>query len=33
MKQQKLRFRLLTFVVIGLLVVAGAYGAYSVSTY
>ena len=33
MKQQKLRFRLLTFIVIGLLVSAGVYGAYSVSAY
>ena len=33
MKQQKLRFRLLTFLVIGLLAAASAYGAYSVSTY
>ena len=33
MKQQKLRFRFLTFLVIGLLVAAGAYGVYSVSTY
>ena len=33
MKQQKLRFRILTLLVIGLLVVAGAYGVYSVSAY
>ena len=33
MKQQKLRFRFLTFLVIALLVTAGAYGVYSVSTY
>ena len=33
MKQQKLRFRVLAFVVIGLLALAGVYGVYSVSTY
>lgn len=33
MKQQRLRFRLLTFIVICLLASAGAYGVYSVSTY
>ena len=33
MKQQKLRFRVLTLVVIGLLVTAGVYGVYSVSAY
>ena len=33
MKQQKLRFRVLTLLVIGLLAVAGVYGVYSVSTY
>ena len=33
MKQQKLRFRLLTFIVIGLLISACVYGGYSVSTY
>ena len=33
MKQQRLRFRILTLLVIGLLAVSGAYGAYSVSAY
>ena len=33
MKQLKLRFRVLAFVVIGLLALAGVYGVYSVSTY
>lgn len=33
MKQQRLRFRLLTLIVIGLLIAAGGYGVYSVSTY
>ena len=33
MKQQKLRFRLLALIVIGLLISACVYGAYSVSTY
>ncbi|MBR3874683.1 MAG: penicillin-binding protein 2 [Clostridia bacterium] len=33
MKQLKLRFRVLTLLVIGLLFVAGAYGVYSVSAY
>lgn len=33
MKQQRMRFRLLTLVIIGLLGVAGVYGFYSVSTY
>ncbi len=33
MKQQKLRFRVLTLVVVGLLVCASVYGVYSVSTY
>lgn len=33
MKQQRLRFRLLTLLVIGLLLVAGVYGVYSVSAY
>lgn len=33
MKQQKLRFRVLTFLVIGLLATACVYGVYSVSTY
>jgi len=33
MKQQKLRFRFLTLITIGLLVVAGVYGVYSVSAY
>ncbi len=33
MKQQRLRFRVLTFLIIGLLGVAAFYGAYSVSTY
>ncbi len=33
MKQQRLRFRLLTFLVIALLFTAGLYGVYSVSTY
>ena len=33
MKQQRLRFRFLTFVTIAMLVVAGVYGVYSVSTY
>ena len=33
MKQQKLRFKFLTFLVIGLLAAASAYGAYSVSAY
>lgn len=33
MKQQRMRFRILTFVVIGLLGVAAAYGVYSVSMY
>ena len=33
MKQQRLRFRVLAFVVIGLLVLAAGYGMYSVSTY
>ncbi len=33
MKQQRLRFRLLTLLVIGLLAVSGVYGVYSVSTY
>ena len=33
MKQQRLRFRFLTFVTIIMLVVAGVYGVYSVSTY
>lgn len=33
MKQQKFRFRVLAVVVIGLLLVAGVYGVYSVQTY
>lgn len=33
MKQQRLRFRLLTLLVIGLLAISGVYGVYSVSTY
>ena len=33
MKQMKIRFRLLTMIVIALLAVAGVYGMYSVSTY
>ncbi|MBE5801956.1 MAG: penicillin-binding protein 2 [Clostridiales bacterium] len=33
MKQQRVRFRLMAFFLIALLVVAGAYGVYSVSTY
>ncbi len=33
MKQQKLRFRLLTLITIAMLVVSGAYGLYSVSAY
>ena len=33
MKQQRMRFRLLTLVIIGLLGIAGVYGFYSVSTY
>ena len=33
MKQQRLRFRFLTLITISLLVVAGVYGVYSVSTY
>ena len=33
MKQQKLRFRILTLLVIGMLAMAGAYGVYSVSAY
>ena len=33
MKQQKLRFRVLILIVVGLLAAAGAYGGYSVSTY
>lgn len=33
MKQQKLRFRVLTLITIALLVISGAYGVYSVSAY
>ncbi len=33
MKQQKLRFRFLTFITIAMLVISGAYGLYSVSAY
>ena len=33
MKQQRFRYRMLAFLTIGLLVVAGVYGVYSVSTY
>ena len=33
MKQQKLRFRVLTLLVVGLLIAASAYGVYSVSSY
>lgn len=33
MKQQRLRFRLLTFLTIAMLLTAGTYGVYSVSTY
>ena len=33
MKQQRFRYRMLAFLTIGLLVVAGVHGVYSVSTY
>lgn len=33
MKQQRFRYRMLAFLTIGLLVAAGVYGVYSVSTY
>ena len=33
MKQQRFRFRVMAFLLIALLLLAGAYGVYSVSTY